>query len=81
VIRPVQISKFLSLRLTAGSVGTLATAEIENSQRDFWAMVVVVADTNMSRVVVGGMAKEVGAQVLFFLRSSSRLSMKFFGKL
>jgi hypothetical protein len=45
--------------------------------RDFWAMVVVVANTDMSGVVVGGMAKEVGAQVLFFLRSSSRLSTKF----
>jgi hypothetical protein len=48
--------------------------------RDFWAMVLVVANTDMSGVVVGGMAKEVGAQVLFFLRSSSRLSTKFFGK-
>jgi hypothetical protein len=43
-------------------------------------MVVVVADTNVSGAVVGGMADEVGAQVLFFLRSASRLSMKFFGK-
>jgi hypothetical protein len=58
----------------------LATARIENSRRDFWAMVVVVADTDMSGAVVGGMAEEVGAQVLFFLRSASRLLTKFFSK-
>jgi hypothetical protein len=34
----------------------------------------------MSGVVVGGMSEEVGAQVLFFLRSASGLSTKFFGK-
>jgi hypothetical protein len=43
-------------------------------------MVVVVANTDMSGAVVGGMVEEVGAQVLFFLRSASRLSMKFSGK-
>jgi hypothetical protein len=43
-------------------------------------MVVVVADTDVSGAIVGGMAEEVGAQVLFFLRSASRLSTKFFGK-
>jgi hypothetical protein len=43
-------------------------------------MVVVVANTNMSGAVVGGMVEEVGAQVLFFLRSASRLSMKFSSK-
>jgi hypothetical protein len=42
-------------------------------------MVVVVADTNMSGAFVGGMVEEVGAQVLFFLRNASGLSMKFFG--
>jgi hypothetical protein len=42
-------------------------------------MVVVVADTNVSGAVVGGMVEEVGAQVLFFLRNASGLSMKFFG--
>jgi hypothetical protein len=70
----------MSQRLTVHPVGTLATAEIENSQRDFWAMVVVVADTNVSGAVVGGMAEEVEAQVFFFLRSASGLSMKFSGK-
>jgi hypothetical protein len=44
-------------------------------------MVVVVANTDMSGVVVSGMAEEAGAQVLFFLRSASRLSTKFSGKL
>jgi predicted RNA-binding protein (virulence factor B family) len=58
----------------------LATAETENSQRDFWAMVVVVADTDVSGAVVGGMVEEVEAQVLFFLRSASGLSMKFSDK-
>jgi hypothetical protein len=41
---------------------------------------VVVADTDVTGVVVGGMAEEVGAQVIFFLRSASGLSTKFFGK-
>jgi hypothetical protein len=43
-------------------------------------MVVVAADTDVSGAVVGGMAEEVGAQDLFFLRSASGLSMKFSGK-
>jgi hypothetical protein len=80
MIRPIRISKFLSPRVTVGLVGTLAIAGTENSRGDFWAMVVVVADTDMTRVVVGGMAEEVGAQVLFFLRSASGLSLKFSGK-
>jgi hypothetical protein len=54
--------KVLALRLTAGPVGTLATARTENSQRDFWAMVVVVADTDVSGAVVVGMTEEVGAK-------------------
>jgi hypothetical protein len=58
----------------------LATAGTENSQRDFWAMVVVVADTDVTGAIVGGMAEEVGAQVLFFLRSAFGLSTKFFSK-
>jgi hypothetical protein len=59
----------------------LATTRIENSRRDFWAMVVVVvADTDVSGAVVGGMTEEVGAQVLFFLRSAFGLSTKFSGK-
>jgi hypothetical protein len=80
VIRPVWISKFLSPRLTVGLVSTLTTTGIENSRRDFWAMVVVVADIDVSGADVGGMAEEVGAQVLFFLRSASGLSTKFSGK-
>jgi hypothetical protein len=43
-------------------------------------MVVVVADTDVSGAVVGGMAEEVGAQVLFFLRSASGLLTKFSSK-
>jgi hypothetical protein len=44
-------------------------------------MVVVVADIDVSGAVVGGTTEEVGAQVLFFLRSASGLSTKFSGKL
>jgi hypothetical protein len=58
----------------------LATARIENSRRDFWVTVVVVADNDMSGAIVGGMAEEGGAQVLFFLRCAFRLSTKFSGK-
>jgi hypothetical protein len=43
-------------------------------------VVVVVADIDVSGAVVSGMAEEVGAQVLFFIRSSSGLSKKFSGK-
>jgi hypothetical protein len=43
-------------------------------------VVVVVADIDVSGVVVGGMVEEVGAQVLFFLRSASGLSTKFSSK-
>jgi hypothetical protein len=43
-------------------------------------VVVVVADIDVSGAVVSGMAEEVGAQVLFFLRSASGLSTKFSSK-
>jgi hypothetical protein len=64
VISPVRSSKFLSPRLTADPVGTLATTRTENSRSDFWAMLMVVADTDMSGSVVGGVAEEVEARLL-----------------
>jgi ABC-type Fe3+-siderophore transport system permease subunit len=39
----------------------LAIAGIENSQSDFWAIVVVAAGTGVSSSVVGGVAEEVEA--------------------
>jgi hypothetical protein len=39
----------------------LATAGIENSQSDFWAIVVVAAGTGVSSSVVGGVVEEVEA--------------------
>jgi hypothetical protein len=81
VISPVLISKFLSLMLTAGPVGTLATAGTENSQSDFWAIVVVAAGTGVSSSVVGGVAEEVEARDPFFLRSASGSGMKLSDKL
>jgi hypothetical protein len=53
---------------------------MENSGSDFWAMIVVVAGTDVSGAFVGGTAAEVGARVLFFLRSASRSSIKFSSK-
>jgi hypothetical protein len=66
--------------LAAGLVGTLATAETENSHSDFWAMVVVVAGTDVSGSVVGGVTEEVEARVPFFLRSAFGSETKLFGK-
>jgi hypothetical protein len=58
VINTVLISKFLSPMLTAGPVGTLATAGTENSQSDFWAIAMVAAGIGVSSSVVGGVAEE-----------------------
>jgi hypothetical protein len=76
VISPVQISKSLSLMLTEGPMGTLATTRTENSWSDFWAIVVVAAGTRVSGLVVGEVAEEVEEQDPFFLRSASRSGMK-----
>jgi hypothetical protein len=54
--------------LTVGLVGTLATAGIENSRSDFWAIAMVVASTGVSGLVAGGVAEEKEVQDLFFLR-------------
>jgi hypothetical protein len=77
VISLVLISKFLSPMLTTGPVGTLAIVRTGNSRSDFWAIVVVVADTGVSSSVVDGVAEEVEARDPFFLRSASGLGMKF----
>jgi hypothetical protein len=47
--------------LTAGPVGTLATARTENSQSDFWAIALVAAGIGMTGSVVGGVAEEAEA--------------------
>jgi hypothetical protein len=65
--------------LTAGPVGTLGIARTENSRSDFWAIVLVVAGTEMSGSVIGGVAKEVEARVSFFLRSASGFGTKLSG--
>jgi hypothetical protein len=44
-------------------------------------MLVVVAGTNVSGSVVGGVAEEVEARVPFFFRSASGSAMKFSSKL
>jgi hypothetical protein len=62
-------------------VGTLAIAGTENSQSDFWATMMLVAGTDVSGTVVGSMAEEVEARVLFFFRSASGSGMKLFSKL
>jgi hypothetical protein len=51
----------LVLRLTAGPVGTLATAGTENSWSDFWAMVVVAVGIDVSGLVVDDVAEEAEA--------------------
>jgi hypothetical protein len=81
LINPVLISKFLSSMLTAGPVGMLATTGTENSQSDFWAIAMVVAGIWVSSSVVGGVAEEVEAQDLFFLRSTSGSGIKLSDKL
>jgi hypothetical protein len=64
----VLISKFLSPMLIVGPEGTLATARIESSRSDFWAIAMVAAGIGVSSLVVGGVVEEVEAQDLFFLR-------------
>jgi hypothetical protein len=61
VISLVLSSKFLSSMLTAGPVGTLAIARMENSQSDFWAIALVAAGIGMTGSVVGGLAEEAEA--------------------
>jgi hypothetical protein len=53
---------------------------MENSQSDFWAIVLVAASIGMSGSVVSGVVEEVEAQDPFFLRSASGSKMKLFGK-
>jgi hypothetical protein len=76
VIIPVLSSKFLSLMLIAGPVGTLATIRIENSWSDFCAIATIVADIGVSGLVISGVAEEEEARDLFFLRSASGFGMK-----
>jgi hypothetical protein len=80
VISPVQISKFLSPLLIAGPMGTLATTGTENSWSDFWTIAMVVADIGVSSLVISGVAEEVEARDLFFLKSASRSGMKLSNK-
>jgi hypothetical protein len=65
---------------TAGLVGTLATAGMENSRSDFWAIAMTAAGTGVSGSVVGGVAEEEEAWDPFFLRSASGFGMKLSGK-
>jgi hypothetical protein len=66
--------------MIAGPVGTLPTPRIENSQSDFWAMVVVTVGTDVSGLVVDVVAEEVEARVPFFLRSASKFGTKLSSK-
>jgi hypothetical protein len=67
--------------VVADPVGTFATAGTENSQSDFWAMVVVAVGIDVSGSVVGDVTEEAEAQVTFFLRSASGNGMKLSSKL
>jgi hypothetical protein len=58
----------------------LATAKTKNSWSNILAMLMVVAGTDVSGLVVGGMVEEVEARVPFF-RSASESRIKFSGKL
>jgi hypothetical protein len=76
VINPVLSSMFSSPMLIAGSVGTLAIAETENSRSDFWAIATVTTGTGVSALVVSGVAEEEEVHDMFFLRSASGSGMK-----
>ena len=64
----------MSPTLTAGPIGTLATAGTENSWSDFWAIEVVADGVGVTGSFDGGIVEEV-ARELFFLRSDFRFSV------
>jgi hypothetical protein len=56
--------------LTAGLVGTLVTAGIENSWSDFWAIAIVADGVGVTGSFVGRVAEEEAVRDRFFLRSA-----------
>ena len=70
--QPRLSSRFSLPVLTAGPMGTLATAGTECSRSDFWFIAVVVDGTGVTGSFVDGVAEEEAVWDRFFLMSASR---------
>jgi len=80
VIRPVLSSKFLVPVLTAGPMGTLATAGIEYSWSDLLFIAEVADGAGATGSFVGGVAEEEAVRDRLFLRSASGFLCSFLAR-